>query len=74
MSIKIPTRVDSRFRGGMAGVQEIDRRALASDLRKEVEGEVRFDTATRALYAIARLTSGFLSKACAFAKKLSAQA
>jgi FAD/FMN-containing dehydrogenase/Fe-S oxidoreductase len=30
---------------------EIDRRALAADLRGAVEGEVRFDTASRALYA-----------------------
>ncbi|MFL5911812.1 MAG: FAD-binding and (Fe-S)-binding domain-containing protein [Gaiellaceae bacterium] len=32
-------------------VEEIDRRALAADLRKSVEGEVRFDTAARALWA-----------------------
>ncbi|MGH2999490.1 MAG: FAD-binding oxidoreductase, partial [Gaiellaceae bacterium] len=32
-------------------VEEVDRRALAADLRKEVEGEVRFDTGARALYA-----------------------
>jgi len=30
---------------------DIDRRALAADLRDAVEGEVRFDTASRALYA-----------------------
>ncbi|MBV8480622.1 MAG: FAD-binding oxidoreductase [Actinobacteria bacterium] len=30
---------------------EVDRRALAAALRAEVEGEVRFDTAARALYA-----------------------
>jgi FAD/FMN-containing dehydrogenase/Fe-S oxidoreductase len=30
---------------------EIDRRALAADLRRAIEGEVRFDTASRALYA-----------------------
>jgi FAD/FMN-containing dehydrogenase/Fe-S oxidoreductase len=30
---------------------EVDRRALAADLRKAVDGEVRFDTASRALYA-----------------------
>ena len=51
MSMKIPARVDTRFRGGMAALEQIDRIALAADLRKEVEGEVRFDTATRALYA-----------------------
>jgi FAD/FMN-containing dehydrogenase/Fe-S oxidoreductase len=30
---------------------EVDRRALAADLRATVEGDVRFDTASRALYA-----------------------
>jgi FAD/FMN-containing dehydrogenase/Fe-S oxidoreductase len=30
---------------------EVDRRALAADLRAAVEGDVRFDTASRALYA-----------------------
>ncbi len=30
---------------------EVDRRALAADLRDAVEGDVRFDTASRALYA-----------------------
>ncbi|HET7573333.1 MAG TPA: FAD-linked oxidase C-terminal domain-containing protein [Gaiellaceae bacterium] len=51
MSIVVPKRVDTRFRGGMAGVEEIDRRALAAALRAEVEGEVRFDTQARAMYA-----------------------
>src|SRR5881227_3759374 len=32
-------------------VDEVDRRALASDLRTSVEGEVRFDAAARALWA-----------------------
>jgi FAD/FMN-containing dehydrogenase/Fe-S oxidoreductase len=49
--ITVPQRVDTRFRGGMASTVEIDRRALAADLRRELEGEVRFDTASRALYA-----------------------
>ena len=30
---------------------EVDRRVLAADLRAAIEGEVRFDTASRALYA-----------------------
>jgi FAD/FMN-containing dehydrogenase/Fe-S oxidoreductase len=30
---------------------EVDRRTLAADLRDAIEGEVRFDTASRALYA-----------------------
>jgi FAD/FMN-containing dehydrogenase/Fe-S oxidoreductase len=53
MKIAVPERVDTRFRGGMASVVEIDRRTLARELRAELEGEVRFDTASRALYASA---------------------
>ena len=34
-----------------ATTADVDRRALAADLRRALEGEVRFDTATRALYA-----------------------
>ena len=49
--MQIPARIDTRFRGGMSAVEKIDRIGLAADLRKAVEGEVRFDTATRALYA-----------------------
>ena len=30
---------------------EVDRRTLAADLRDAIEGDVRFDTASRALYA-----------------------
>jgi FAD/FMN-containing dehydrogenase len=33
------------------GAGEIDRRGIAADLRAVIEGEVRFDTASRALYA-----------------------
>jgi FAD/FMN-containing dehydrogenase/Fe-S oxidoreductase len=47
----IPARVDTRFRGGMAATAEVDRSGLAKTLRDAVEGEVRFDTASRALYA-----------------------
>jgi|tagenome__1003787_1003787.scaffolds.fasta_scaffold20985965_3 FAD/FMN-containing dehydrogenase/Fe-S oxidoreductase len=49
--VRVPRRVDTRFRGGMAASEEIDRRSLAADLRQAVEGEVRFDTASRAMYA-----------------------
>ncbi len=50
-AIKIPARVDRRFRGGMAATEDLDRRGLTKALRESVEGEVRFDTAARALYA-----------------------
>jgi len=49
--VVVPKRVDTRYAGGMAGVEHLDRRALANDLRDAIEGEVRFDTASRALYA-----------------------
>ena len=42
---------DPSFGTGMTGQQEIDVRALERDLRRAVEGEVRFDSASRALYA-----------------------
>jgi FAD/FMN-containing dehydrogenase/Fe-S oxidoreductase len=50
VSVTTPRDVD-HVRGGRTGVEAIDRRALAADLRDAVEGEVRFDTASRALYA-----------------------
>jgi FAD/FMN-containing dehydrogenase/Fe-S oxidoreductase len=51
MSIKVPARIDTRFRGGMAAQADVDRRSLTAQLRETVEGEVRFDAAARALYA-----------------------
>ncbi len=50
-ALRVPARIDTRFRGGMAATAEVDRRGLAKALRDSVEGEVRFDVATRALYA-----------------------
>jgi FAD/FMN-containing dehydrogenase/Fe-S oxidoreductase len=50
-TMRVPARVDLDFRGGMAASVDVDRRMLARELREAVEGEVRFDTATRALYA-----------------------
>jgi FAD/FMN-containing dehydrogenase/Fe-S oxidoreductase len=35
----------------MRGAAEIDRRGIAADLRAAIDGEVRFDTGSRALYA-----------------------
>src|SRR5205823_8596111 len=43
--------VVSAVRPRRGRVEDVDRRALAADLRKSVEGEVRFDTAARALWA-----------------------
>ncbi len=42
---------DARFATGMAGSVSIDVRSLERQLQDTVEGEVRFDTASRALYA-----------------------
>src|SRR5256885_17040691 len=35
----------------MRGAKDLDRRGIASDLRAAIEGEVRFDAGSRALYA-----------------------
>jgi FAD/FMN-containing dehydrogenase/Fe-S oxidoreductase len=47
----IPARVDTRFRGGMSATASVDVRGLRQRLEKVVEGEVRFDAGTKALYA-----------------------
>src|SRR5918911_3194850 len=47
----IPARVDIRYRGGMAGAASIDVRGLRRTLEETVEGEVRFDAGSKALYA-----------------------
>ncbi len=47
----IPARVDTRFRGGMSSAAQIDLRGLRKRLEETVAGEVRFDTASKALYA-----------------------
>ena len=47
----VPARVDPRFRGGMGAEARVDIRGLRRTLRESVRGEVRFDTASKALYA-----------------------
>jgi FAD/FMN-containing dehydrogenase/Fe-S oxidoreductase len=47
----IPARVDTRFRGGMSATAQVDVRALRQALERELEGEVRFDAGSKALYA-----------------------
>jgi FAD/FMN-containing dehydrogenase/Fe-S oxidoreductase len=47
----IPARVDTRYRGGMSATDQVDLRGLRLALEQAVEGEVRFDTATKAMYA-----------------------
>src|SRR5437763_5478749 len=50
--VRVPAKGgDPSFATGMTGEQEIDVRALERDLREALDGEVRFDTASRALYA-----------------------
>ena len=48
-TIRRPT--DTRFHGGAVQADEVDRRSLAAELRAAIEGEVRFDAGSRALYA-----------------------
>src|SRR5438874_11237085 len=47
----IPARVDTRYRGGMSATAAVDTRGLRRRLEQAVEGEVRFDTASKAMYA-----------------------
>src|SRR5438874_12626589 len=51
-TIAAPARAgDARFATGMGATQILDVKPLERDLAAAVEGEVRFDTASRALYA-----------------------
>jgi FAD/FMN-containing dehydrogenase len=47
----IPARVDPRFAGGMSATASVDVHLLRQRLEETVQGEVRFDTASKALYA-----------------------
>jgi FAD/FMN-containing dehydrogenase len=47
----IPARVDVRYQGGMAGATTVDVRGLRRRLEQTVEGEVRFDAGSKAMYA-----------------------
>ncbi|HEX6460780.1 MAG TPA: FAD-linked oxidase C-terminal domain-containing protein, partial [Thermoleophilaceae bacterium] len=47
----VPARVDQRYSGGMAAVAQVNINSLKQALEATVEGEVRFDTASKALYA-----------------------
>ncbi|HWF33761.1 MAG TPA: FAD-binding oxidoreductase, partial [Solirubrobacteraceae bacterium] len=47
----IPARVDPRYRGGMASTATFNVRSLRTALERAVDGEVRFDTQSKALYA-----------------------
>ncbi|TML52451.1 MAG: FAD-binding oxidoreductase, partial [Actinobacteria bacterium] len=51
LSTTIRRRTDTRFHGGAVQADEVDRRSLAAELRAAIEGEVRFDAGSRALYA-----------------------
>ncbi|UGY91824.1 FAD-binding and (Fe-S)-binding domain-containing protein [Streptomyces gobiensis] len=50
-SVTVPARTDTRFPGGMAATEKINVKGLQERLRRHVEGEVRFDDGSRALYA-----------------------
>ena len=48
--MKVAAKPDARFRTPPVGVEGVDARALAADLHRALEGEVRFGAGTRALY------------------------
>lgn len=47
----VPAHPDTRFAAGMTAVEKINVKGLEQDLRRHVEGEVRFDSGTLAMYA-----------------------
>ncbi|RCW46267.1 FAD/FMN-containing dehydrogenase [Halopolyspora algeriensis] len=49
--VTVPAHPDSRFSTGMAGTATVNVQGLEAHLRRNVRGEVRFDTASKALYA-----------------------
>ena len=48
---KPPLRIEDRLQTGTPGTLEIDVHALEADIRRQVEGEVRFSSADRGMYA-----------------------
>jgi FAD/FMN-containing dehydrogenase len=51
MTPTTPARLDTRFSAGMASVDKVNVAGLENQLRRHVSSEVRFDTATKAMYA-----------------------
>jgi FAD/FMN-containing dehydrogenase/Fe-S oxidoreductase len=49
--VKIPAKTAARIRMRPVAVEEVDVRALEHDLRRTIEGEVRFSPADRGLYS-----------------------
>ncbi|WP_103380931.1 FAD-binding and (Fe-S)-binding domain-containing protein [Pseudonocardia dioxanivorans] len=51
MTTTVPARPDPRFAAGMIATEKINTKGLEQHLRRHVTGEVRFDTASLAMYA-----------------------
>lgn len=51
MTATVPARPDPRFAAGMVATEKINTKGLEQHLRRHVTGEVRFDTASLAMYA-----------------------
>ncbi len=49
--LSIPVKLDPSRPGGMSGREDVDVEGLYKDLSREIEGEVRFDSSSLALYA-----------------------
>ncbi|WP_310963528.1 FAD-binding and (Fe-S)-binding domain-containing protein [Nocardioides terrisoli] len=50
-TIEVPAHPDPRFSTGMVALDTVNVAGLEKHLRRHVKGEVRFDSATRAMYA-----------------------
>ncbi|MDR7300084.1 FAD-binding and (Fe-S)-binding domain-containing protein [Haloactinomyces albus] len=49
--VTVPAHPDTRFSTGMAAAETVNVKGLEAHLRRHLRGEVRFDTASKALYA-----------------------
>ncbi|MCE0764524.1 hypothetical protein LWC35_16635 [Pseudonocardia kujensis] len=50
-TVAVPARPDRRFAAGMVATETINTQGLEQHLRRHVTGEVRFDTASLAMYS-----------------------
>jgi hypothetical protein len=49
--VTVPAYADTRFAAGMSAVENVNAKGLERHLRRHVQGEVRFDAGSLAMYA-----------------------